>query len=74
MSISNYRDNETLDALTRSLGFCPAHGAQAVLIPAIQSSLPGNTLWESRMRFRKRGILRFSGFFPGQEGGACSEC
>lgn len=35
----NYGTTETLDALTRSLGFCPAHGARAVLNPAGQSSL-----------------------------------
>jgi hypothetical protein len=76
----NYGANETLGALTRSLGFCPAHGAQAVLNLAGQSSLAvvhevlarriGSILsreGSGRAR-RKRGVLRFSGFFPGQEG------
>lgn len=76
----NYGAHETLGALTRSLGFCPAHGARAVLNPAGQSSLAvvhevlarriGSILSREgtgRAR-RKRRILRFSGFFPGQEG------
>ena len=35
----NHGTLETLDVLTRSLGFCSAHGAQAVLHPIAQSPL-----------------------------------
>jgi hypothetical protein len=35
----NYGTAETHDSLTRSFGFCAAHGAQAVLIPEGQSPL-----------------------------------
>lgn len=35
----NYNSVETLDGLTRSLGFCPSHGAQALLNREGQSAL-----------------------------------
>jgi hypothetical protein len=37
--LGNYGSIETLDGLTRSLGFCAAHGAHAVIIPDGQSAL-----------------------------------
>lgn len=76
----NYGAHETLGALTRSLGFSPAHGARTVLHSIAHSPLAavhevlarriGSILsCEGTGRARwERGIPRFLGFFPWQEG------